>query len=275
MISGGYFIHNNKIYSADKFTDPFKPDSFNIYEVVRVEDGIPLFIEDHLTRLNNSLLIAGIKLSLSDYNLRGLISRLIETNKTDNALLRIVFSFDKDSRVELTIFQNSVTFPPSNYYKEGVSCKLQYSERGNPSAKIYNPKVRGKANEMINSFDVYETLLVNSKNRITEGSRSNIFFIKDSTVYTAPNDMVLQGITRLKVINIITSFGILLQLSPVNVDDIKEMDAIFITGTTPKVLPIKQVDEFRFNVNNAIIAQIIQAYDSLIEEYKKNKSTEL
>ncbi len=269
MISGNYFIKNSDICPTDDFVDPFRMDSINIYEVVRIDGGIPLFIEDHLIRFSNSLLIAGKKLLLSNYNVTEQIYRLIEINKIENGLIRIVFSFNKDNSVVLTTFQTGVTFPPIEYYQEGVSCLLQHSERDNPSAKIFNPEVRGKANSMISSRNVYETILVNSEGNITEGSRSNVFFIKDKIIYTAPNSLVLQGITRQKIISIINSFDINLQLTPVSVNSLKEMDAMFITGTTPKVLPVNKIDGIEFDPNNTIITQLMQAYNNMIEEYKR------
>jgi len=268
MISGNYFISKNNILPAEKFIDPVKTDSINIYEIIRVDGGIPLFIEDHLIRFNNSLLIAGKKLVLSDYGITDQINKLIEINNIREGLIRIVISFNKNNNITVTTFQTKVTFPPVEYYRDGVSCLLQHSERDNPTAKIFNPEVRGKANSIISSSNVYETILVNSEGDITEGSRSNLFFIKDKTIYTAPNDLVLQGITRLKVINIINSFGIHLQLTPVNVNNLKEIDAMFITGTTPKVLPVNQLDDIKFKVNNTIVMNLIQAYNSTVDEYK-------
>ena len=39
-------------------------------------------------------------------------------------------------------------------------------------------------------------------NEITEGSRSNIFFLKDETLVTAPDNAVLNGITRKHILEI-------------------------------------------------------------------------
>ncbi len=269
MISGKYFIQNNNTRLAKEFTNPFKIDSLNIYEVIRIDGGIPLFLDDHIIRFHNSLRVTEKKLLLAYYNIVEQVSELIKINKIENGLIRIVFSFNQENSITLTTFQTIVTFPPPQYYREGISCLLQYSERDNPSAKIFNHIVRSKANNMISSHNIYETILVNSESEITEGSRSNLFFVKGETIYTAPNDLVLRGITRQKVINIINSFGITLHLTPVNVNSIDKMDAIFITGTTPKILPVKRIDEVEFNVNNTIVAQLIQAYDTIVDEHKR------
>ncbi len=260
---------DNEICTAKEFKDPFIGNNLNIYEVVRIDNGIPLFFEDHLKRLKTSFHIADKKLFYSDTEIKDQVDKLIEINKTDEALIRIVFSINGDNETDITIFQNRVTFPSTADYKHGISCLLQYSERDNPSAKIFNHKVRGKANNMISTQKVYETILVNSTGKITEGSRSNVFFIKNGVTYTTQDDKVLQGITRQKVVEIITSLNIPLHYTSVDIESLAEMDAIFITGTTPKVLPVNQIDEIKFKVNNSLIEQIMQAYDDMVDDYKK------
>ncbi len=53
----------------------------------------------------------------------------------------------------------------------------------------------------------YEALLVNEEGYITEGSRSNVFLIKDGVIYTPADRDVLLGITRAKVIDLIRDYG--------------------------------------------------------------------
>ncbi len=272
MICGDYYMLDNEICTAKEFKDPFNNGNLNIYEVVRIDDGIPLFFEDHLIRLENSFRIAGKKLFYSDTEIKDQVYKLIEINKIKEALIRIVFSFVDGNELGITVFQNRVTFPGPEDYKYGISCLLQYSERDNPSAKIFNHEVRGKANSMINTRQVYETILVNSKNKITEGSRSNVFFIKNEVIYTTQDDKVLQGITRQKVIEIIISLNIPLHYTSVDIESIAEMDAVFITGTTPKVLAVNKIDEIKFKANNSLIEQIMQVYDDMVEDYKKVNS---
>ncbi|MBK6963782.1 MAG: hypothetical protein IPH20_07485 [Bacteroidales bacterium] len=45
-----FFIANRELLPAEHFTEYFSPELHYVYEVFRVIDGIPLFIEDHLER---------------------------------------------------------------------------------------------------------------------------------------------------------------------------------------------------------------------------------
>ena len=104
-------------------------------------------------------------------------------------------------------------------------------------------------------------LLVDRNGQITEGSRSNVFFIKDGEVFTAPAEKVLLGVTRSKIIEIIRSMGVVLHEEAVDAGDIGSFDAAFISGTSPKVLPISSAGETSFDVNEPILRKIMEKYD--------------
>jgi branched-chain amino acid aminotransferase len=53
----------------------------------------------------------------------------------------------------------------------------------------------------------------------------------------------------------------------INFSDLVDFDAAFITGTSPKILPIRQIDEFIFNPDNKIVRQMMESYDELIDIY--------
>ncbi|WP_443110713.1 aminotransferase class IV [Caloramator sp. mosi_1] len=107
-------------------------------------------------------------------------------------------------------------------------------------------------------------MLVNNFDEITEGSRSNIFFIKGSKLYTAPKEDVLVGITRIKVIEIANKLGFEVVEDKIKVSQISEFEACFLTGTSPKVLPISYIDSYAYNVNNDILRNIMREYDKMI-----------
>ena len=62
---GKYFIQNNNVFECEEFKDSEISSGTSLYEVVRIIDGIPLFIEKHLQRLNNSAGIINKELWMS------------------------------------------------------------------------------------------------------------------------------------------------------------------------------------------------------------------
>ena len=88
---------------------------------------------------------------------------------------------------------------------------------------------------MIRESGVYEVLLVNRESKVTEGSRSNLFFIREGVVRTAPDSEVLPGITRQKVLELISEEGFRLDIRSLALEELPSAEAAFLTGTSPKV----------------------------------------
>ena len=127
---------------------------------------------------------------------------------------------------------------------------------------------RDRVNESIKNADAYEALLVNNKGEITEGSKSNVFFVRDDVFYTAPAKDVLVGITRSRIIQLCLKLGYSIMEQPINVDFLENIDGLFLTGTSPKVLPIATIDDRKYNsTENSAIGAIHDAYNKLIDDY--------
>jgi branched-chain amino acid aminotransferase len=106
----------------------------------------------------------------------------------------------------------------------------------------------------------YEAILVNENNLITEGSRSNIFFLKGETLVTAPDNVILNGITRKHILQICYEHKISVELSCVSADDINDYDAVFMTGTSPMVLPFNCIGDKYFNVRIPLVERLRKLY---------------
>jgi branched-chain amino acid aminotransferase len=117
----------------------------------------------------------------------------------------------------------------------GVKGILYYAQRKDPESKVINHKLRSSIYHNLILHRGYEALLVNEENCITEGSRSNIFFLKGDVLTTASDDKVLNGITRKYILDICRDNKIRVEFKCVPVDSIPGYDAVFMTGTSPMV----------------------------------------
>jgi len=111
-------------------------------------------------------------------------------------------------------------------------------------------------------------LLVDHNGRITEGSRSNVFFIVKDTIYTAPSHIVLQGIMREKVLEIIENCNLNLKMECFPATELSKVHAAFITGTSPRILPISHIDAIVLDVNNTILQLLMDKLSEMITAYK-------
>ena len=135
-----------------------------------------------------------------------------------------------------------------------------------PNAKIWNAELRTKAQYLISSSDIYEVLLVNKKKNITEGSKTNIFFIRGNSVFTTCSEDVLQGITRQKLIEICNKSGLSVTEKEIPLAEVPFYEAAFITGTSPGILPVSLIDKHRFNTSNETMKKLMEAYDTLVSK---------
>ena len=261
-----YSVLNDKVVPFDDPAIISTNPSLIIYEVIRVIDGKCLFLEDHLNRLFISLSLANRKLNKTQLDLIKSIYTLVSSNSLIKGNIRIDICFQQ-TEVNLLCQIIPHNYPSSDDYLNGVKAITYKAERHNPNAKILNPGLRERINKRIKNANAWEALLINHQNYITEGSKSNLFAIKGNTILTPPSDEVLAGITRDHVLKLCRKMAINIIERNISYDEINQYDSFFITGTSPKILPLRMIDRIYFNVSGKIIKNLRTAYDNMILQY--------
>ncbi len=263
-----YLISNSKIMPVSETGTLSAGSSKTIYEVIRVLSGVPLFLERHLERLEASAKLIGCTVGSIADNLESSIHELIKANNSpDKNIKIIVYNLESSTPDYMAYFIQS-SYLTADEYGTGVHAILLKEERTNPNAKVVNLSFKEKVAAALYDAKAYEALLVNNENEITEGSRSNIFFVKDGVVYTAPKGSVLIGITRVCVFELCEQLGIDIAEKPIDASALREMDGVFMTGTSPKLLPISTIDDMHFgSADNQTIKALMKGYDEMLEEY--------
>ncbi|MBN2166215.1 MAG: aminotransferase class IV [Marinilabiliaceae bacterium] len=246
-----------------------------IYDAMRVQNGVVLFTEDHFKRLLNSISIAKYIYTSNFVEWEQRLYKLINHHNLLNGNIRVEISFYNNNQFNELIQIYDTKYPTPEDYNSGVIAKLQFDERSNPNAKIANLSARIHAEDIIKNENVYETILVNSNNYITEGSRTNIFALLNNQLYTAPDDMVLPGIMRIKTIEAANRKNIPVVFKALNISQLNRVDGMFFTGTSPRVLPIKQIDSLIIPVNNIITSTILTEIEIMITDYIEQKNETL
>jgi branched-chain amino acid aminotransferase len=257
------------ILQADFQVEEFDTDR-TVYEVIRIIDGIPLFVEDHFDRLQNSLKTHGYEINLGLEDFITKIGELIQHNSCLIGNIKFVYlSFGNLSKWAYFFIPHH--YPSELDYQLGVSTDLLRVERKSPNSKIIQKSVREMADQLIADQNLYEVLLVDHEDQITEGSRSNVFFVKDEVLYTAPASKVLVGITRQKVLECLRDLGFEVVEKGVSVKEINRFDAIFLTGTSPKVLPVQSIGNLNYNTRLNCIKSLMNCYDGRIAQYIRSR----
>ena len=257
--SGRNFILNGELHPAEMFDISLVYEGDSIYEVLRMVDGNPLFFNDHMERLASSVKFQCKELLADIFALKGNIHKLAASDRKLEANLKIVFNYNNGSNNYLVYFIEP-NYPADEQYRNGVKGILFYARRKDPESKVINHKLRSSIYDKLIQEGAYEALLVNEHNLITEGSRSNIFFLKDEILMTAPDELILGGITRKYILEICRENNIKVELACVNVNDLSEFDSVFMTGTSPMVLPFSCINDRFFNARQPLIKNLRELY---------------
>jgi len=260
MFEFSYIVRNDSIVEIEPVVAPQK----QVYEVIRFIDGLPVFFDAHFDRFLTSCQLAGVRYPIERQSLASMLVELAQMNGVSCCNLKYLVNVTDDGINFYAGFIES-SYPTQQMYQKGVSVGLLYEERANPNAKVLNQSLRSRADAMIADKGYYEVALVNQQHRVTEGSRSNLFFIDgDGTVITAPLGDVLGGITRQVILEELQRLSLPLDERTVSVDELDRMVGGFISGTSPSVLPIAEIAGRTFFVPIPIVEEISQCYHDRI-----------
>ena len=261
-VAGEKYIHNGIAADVRGFVPDMSADTY--YEVIRLIDGKLLFLPDHLDRLQQSLSGTGISFPGED-TLISTLRLLIEQNSIASGNIRICLQSVAGGGSLLQCYFIPYYYPEPEMYRTGVRLATFSHIRPRPGIKKWDDHFRNSVSVFIRQKEVYEALLLNPANEITEGSRSNIFFIDPAgQLITTPEKDVLPGITRRYVLEIAVSKGLNILKKTISADDLEKMEAVFISGTSPKVLPVNQIDDLNFSVEHPILRLLMDQFDQIV-----------
>jgi branched-chain amino acid aminotransferase len=231
-----------------------------VYEVLRVIDSKPLFLKEHLLRMKSTVVNIDIK------SIENNLNRLIEAH--DFILNNNIFiSVNKDNK-DIGIFVIKGFYPPEEWYEKGIKINTLQIKRKDPTKKIYDENYKKKIEEHLKQTDVFETLITD-EGIINEGSRSNVFFIKDDALFTPSVEAVLPGITRDKVFEAAKACGINIFETSIKSNELNIYDGVFITGTSIDLLPVRQIDNILYLTTN------LDCFIKLSAEFENIKNRDL
>ncbi len=233
------------------------------YEVIRLINGKLLFAEDHLERLRASCSQAAASCPDREMLLNHL-QLLLQLSPIRSGNIKLVL-FKRLEKIHIACFFVPHFYPTDQDYMDGVRTKTYAFERPDPTIKRWNEDFRHNVNQFIRQEQIYEALLLNAQGALTEGSRSNLFFIDaKSRIYTAPAYMILPGITRKHVLQICREHQFEVIEEAITLEAAVHMENCFISGTSPKVLPVRRLDDLQFATDSRVIRTIMEAYNRLI-----------
>lgn len=253
-------IQNGNFISCEEVPN-LEFEGQQIYEVIRLIEGKALFFSEHLHRLEASAKLLNWNIDHFRRDIEADVKVLIEKNGIKNDNIKLVLGEVSGKWPIWTIFGVKGFYPPNEWYETGVKAKLLETERSNPHAKVLNNPLAEQVDKMRAETDYFEALLVNPLGFITEGSRSNVFFIRGNTVISPSSELALKGITREKLLTFMDTEGIDFVEEPITKDELHNFDACFITGTSIDLLPLLCIEETVYDSGkNSLMQRLLEGY---------------
>lgn len=214
-----------------------------LFETMKVLKGYPLFIEDHIERLEGSIKKVWDRTLNKEIILN--VSVQIAKEAGELAVLKIILVEDK---LEFFFFFVIDDYPYS--HTSDLSIKIVDFERNprsfssgmKPISYFDNVVLREKANA-----EGFDEVILLSRGFIAEGTRSNLFWVKDGKIFTPPLELgILKGITRTKVIELCRTLGIDVQEAKIRPDELVKSDGVFLTSSLMGIAPVKFISFEKF-----------------------------
>ncbi|HZU38966.1 MAG TPA: aminotransferase class IV [Gemmataceae bacterium] len=223
-----------------------------VYEVLRVYGGRPWLVDEHFHRLANSL--QAIRLIGVDLKrLRRRMDETITAGPFREAIVYIQITRGAAPRshkfpiraVPLEfLYVDEFHDPYERARREGAKVVTQPDRRWD-RCDIKSTNLLGNILAMQAASEVgcLEALLYLPDGRITEGTHTSVFGVRDGKLLTTPQSAdILPGITRSLIFRLARRAAVEVEEGILRRDGLSEIAELFLTGTTSEILPIVSVD---------------------------------
>jgi branched-subunit amino acid aminotransferase/4-amino-4-deoxychorismate lyase len=216
--------------------------SFGVYETVKIDQGRPFYLAEHLHRLHKSAQMIGLELGVTVETLEAWFNKLLNLDPHATWSLKILVLGAMEAAGNPIIALQPTPLPtyPDVFYERGASAVCYEGQRFKPMCKSLNTLVNTLARRAATQAGALEGLL-HYDGYFTEGSRSNLFVVHKGQLLTAPATTVLSGITRDIILAVMAETDYPVVETEVIVDP-QRYDEIFISSTSMHVMPITQIE---------------------------------
>ena len=229
-----------------------------LFETILLYKGKPVFLDEHLARINNS--IENLALNIDKLEKNEVFQYLNNNKNTlEYEVLKIVLS--EKNRLFL---KREYTYTEKDYQR---AFSLNISEVIRNESSIftfhktlnYGDNILEKRKSKKLAYD--EPIFLNSKNQVTEGATSNIFVVVGDKIYTPKLSCgLLNGIIRQYIIS---NYNVI--ESEIDLEFLNNADEIFLTNSLFGIMPVSSIDNRNLKTQK-ISRKILEEYINIIKK---------
>lgn len=255
----------------------------SLFETILVSNHQLMFLKDHITRikLGMTVLRMNVPAEFTTANLNEMISHLLHHNAAG-----------PHARVRLTVYRQEGGYytPETNDISflietEEVAGNYEMNQKGfwadiytdikKPINKLSNIKTGNALMYVMagiskQSMKLDECFILNDSGNIIESISSNVFAVKNGTLYTPPlSEGCIAGVMRKQIMHLATENKILTFESPLTIYTLMNADEIFLTNS---IQGVQWIGQFRDKFYTNKMAQFFLQKLISLSAYPSNHS---
>lgn len=224
-----------------------------MFETLRTVDGHPLFLQDHLIRMNRGLRLIGLKNPQTDRRWIESINEICGRMSQDARVRCMVFSDGR--RTHCAVVVEPIAPLQGGYHVSVSSLRRPLTRLSHVKSADYAVFVRAFEEARQRGCD--EAILLNARDEVVEASRSNVFWISENVLQTPAVDCgCLNGITRSKIIGLARGLSVPVRYVRAPLDDALKAEAVFLTNSVAGPVPVSSIDSRAFSVDHPLMLQL-------------------
>ncbi|OHW62093.1 aminodeoxychorismate lyase [Andreesenia angusta] len=252
---------------ALKLTDGYS-FGYGLFETVKVLDGELVFWQEHMERLARGLSKIGMASDLDRDDMEKSAKHLISLNKLEEGALKVIVSKSGDSRD--TVLSTRVAEYPAALYERGFKLKLSGSRRNThslmPRLKSLNYMENMLERNMALKVGFDDCLFLNTEGYLAETSISNLFYVKDGSLYTPSLESgILDGIVRGKVISAAISLGLEVFEGEYSLEELLSSEEAFLTNSLMGLMPVSEIEDVKKDIKfDGVLGKLQRLYGDML-----------
>ena len=240
-----------------------------LFETIAVTNGQPVFLDRHLERLNTGC--QRLYIPFPDAKL--LISEAQEISQhSSKAVLKLILTRGSGGRgyrqpdvIQTTRVLSLYPFPdhPDNYKEQGIVARICDTRLGlNPT--LAGIKHLNRLEQVLARAEwidpaIQEGIMLDMKDHVIEGTMTNLFYIKNNTLYTSSLiESGVAGIMRSIIMTLSSDHGLTVIAHTFTKDELLSADEVFVCNSIIGIWPIKQIATACFPVG--LITRQLQSW---------------
>jgi branched-chain amino acid aminotransferase len=213
-----------------------------VFEVLRLYQGRPFALDDHLARMDRSA--ANLRLPFDAGALRADVEALLTQAGPADALLRLVATRGGH---RLALIEPLPGLPP----RLRLACVTYAPTRVLDGIKSLSYAANMLATRLAEERGFDEALLVTPHGRVLEGPTSSFFWVRDHVLHTPPlSEHILGSITRARLMEEVEVVE-----EPCSRDDLGGAEEAFLASTVREVMRVTAIEEIQLPADGPVTTE--------------------